>query len=71
MSIESALARNLDLLLDLPNVVDVALTERDGQDAILVFVSGKIPPGELAPHEQVPAFIDGYRTVVETTPSVG
>ena len=71
MSIEAVLARNLDLLLDLPNVVDVAITELDGQEALLVFVSQKIPPGDLTPQERVPAVIDGFRTVVDVAPSVG
>ena len=71
MSIEAVFARNVDLLLGLPNVVDVAITERNGQEALLVFVSRKIPPGDLTPQDRVPAVIDGYRTVVDVAPSVG
>ena len=71
MSIEAVLDRNINSLLALPNVVDVAITERDGREALLVFVSRKILPGDLNPHDRVPDIIDGYRTVVQVAPSVG
>ena len=58
-------------LLNLPNVVDVAITEKDGREAILVFVSRKVPRSGLADTDVVPEQIEGYATVVDTAPNVG
>lgn len=71
MTVEDVVARHAQSLMRLPNVVDVAITEKDGREAVLVFVSQKLPLKTLPPQDVIPPIIDGYATVVRTPLSVG
>lgn len=71
MTIEEVLTRHRDRLLKLPNVVDLALTERDGREAILVFVSRKLPSSALSAADLVPPSVEGFPTIVDLAPCVG
>jgi hypothetical protein len=54
----------MDRLMRLPNVVGVAIGDKDGKPTIRVLVSRKAPAGELRPDQQVPPIIEGIETDV-------
>ncbi|MGH9150088.1 MAG: hypothetical protein ACRD0D_02820 [Acidimicrobiales bacterium] len=54
-----------DELLALPNVVGVGIGERAGKPVIKVFVTSKVPTGELEPEQVVPRAIEGEAVDVE------
>jgi hypothetical protein len=65
MSIESVKTRVEPELLKLPNVIGCGIGEKEGREVIKVFVTAKVPEGELDPEAVVPKRIDGYDTDVE------
>lgn len=65
LSIESVKDRFEDELLALPNVVGVGIGERAGKPVIKVFVTSKVPTGELEPEQVVPRAIEGEAVDVE------
>lgn len=71
MDIKTALKKNQEKLLQLPNVTGVGIGEKDRKDVILVFVQKKIPESELQPQDIIPKELDGYRTDVEVQIKIG
>jgi hypothetical protein len=65
MSIESVKARIEPDLMKLANVIGCGIGVKEGMEVIKVFVSRKLPEGELDPQDVVPRTIDGYETDVE------
>ncbi len=63
MSIEATRAKHEDRLMALPNVVGVALGEREGTPVIQVLVTHVQP--DLPAQSQVPETLDGYPVAVE------
>jgi hypothetical protein len=71
MGIETVLRRHEASLLRLPNVTGTGIGEKDGKEAIIVFVRRKVPESSLRPSEIVPKTLDGYQTVVRQEIRVG
>lgn len=65
MSIEAALERHEEALMELANVVGVGIGERGAEAVIKVFVARKVPAAGLAPADVVPEMLDGYGVDVE------
>lgn len=54
-----------DRLLELPNVTGVGIGEKQGKEAIIVFVTKKIAESNLKPEEIIPKSLDGCSVDVE------
>jgi hypothetical protein len=65
IGIDEVRSRHEAALLELPNVTGVGIGERAGRPVIKVFVTEKVPESSLAPHERVPASLDGHEVDVE------
>lgn len=59
-----------NILLSLPNVNGVAIGEKAGKPAILVFVTHKVPESSLQPQEIIPKTLDGFETDVQEIGSI-
>ena len=65
MDITTAMRKHEERILRLANVTGIGIGEENGQPVIKVFVSRKLPEGELARRQIVPKALDGYPTDVE------
>jgi hypothetical protein len=65
VKIDEAKARHEPRLMALPNVVGVGMGEKGGQPVIKVFVTTKVPAGQLNAGEIVPEELEGFATDVE------
>lgn len=72
MDIVKAKEKHEESLLELPNVVGVAIGHKvvkgetqPGREVIKVFVTSKVPRSRLKPNEVVPKALEGYSTDVE------
>jgi hypothetical protein len=65
MKIETARRKHEQALMQLPNVTGVGIGEKRGKRVIKVFVTRRVPEGELQPREIVPKRLEGYETDVE------
>ena len=70
MDIESALKNHEAHILRLPNVTGVGISERNGKEVIVVFVTQKIPESQLATADIIPKQLDGYETDVQVSINV-
>lgn len=52
-------------LLNLPNVIGVAIGEKGGKPIIKIFVTHKVSEASLQPEEVVPKTLDGFETDVD------
>jgi hypothetical protein len=52
-------------LMQLPNVTGVGIGRKAGKEAIVVFVTHKVPESALQPQEVVPKILEGYETDVK------
>jgi hypothetical protein len=66
MSIEKTLKEYKRIIISLPNVTDVGIERKDGNERILVFVTKKIPPSKLEAWAIIPKKIEVYATEVRT-----
>lgn len=64
MDIEAILRKYEDRLMSLPNVVGVAIGERNKVAVIRVLVSRKLPADRLPAEHRVPRTLDGIATDV-------
>jgi hypothetical protein len=65
MDITMAMRKHEERILRLANVTGIGIGEENGRPVIKVFVSRKLPEGELAQGQIVPKALDGYPTDVE------
>ena len=65
MDITTAMRSHEERILRLANVTGIGIGEENGRPVIKVFVSRKLPEGELAQEQIVPKALDGYPTDVE------
>lgn len=65
MDVTAVLERHETALMGLPNVQGVGIGEKNGQPAIKVFVSQKVPESSLREEERVPGQVEGVPTDVE------
>jgi hypothetical protein len=65
MDITTAMRRHEEQILRLANVTGIGIGEEKGRPVIKVFVSRKLPEGELSQGQIVPKTLDGYPTDVE------
>jgi len=65
MDITTAMRRHEEQILRLENVTGIGIGEKNGRPVIKIFVSRKLPEGELAQGQVVPKVLDGYPTDVE------
>lgn len=65
MSIETVKRKYEEKLMQLPNVIGVALGEKGGQRVISVFVTKKISKSSLRAEEIIPETLDGFEVDVE------
>jgi hypothetical protein len=65
MSIENVKTKHQDWLMSLPNVMGVAIGQKNGSQVIKVFVTGKVLESTLRPDEIIPKTLEGYEVDVE------
>ncbi len=65
MSIENVKRKHEDWLMSLPNVMGVAIGQKNGNQVIKVFVTGKVQESFLKPAEIIPKTLEGYPVDVE------
>jgi hypothetical protein len=71
MTIESVMRKHEEELMQLPNVTGVGISEKNGKEIIVVFVSKKVPESQLKPSDVVPKTCEGYETDVQPEIRVG
>jgi hypothetical protein len=64
MNIESVQKKHEDELMRLPNVRAVGICEKDGKEALAVYVTHKVLKTSLKRHERIPENLGGYPVVV-------
>lgn len=65
MDITTAMRTHEEQILRLANVTGIGVGEKNGRPVIKIFVSRKLPEGDLGPEQIVPKALDGYATDVE------
>jgi hypothetical protein len=65
MSIETIKQKYEKELMQLPNVIGLAIGEKDGKQAIIVFVTRKVPKASLQPKDMLPETLGGFAVDVE------
>jgi hypothetical protein len=65
MSIQTVMRKYEKGLRFLSNVTAVGVSEKDGEEVIVVIVKRKLPESALQSWEIIPDELDGYRTVVK------
>ena len=65
MNIETIKQKYEQRLMQLPNVVGLAIGEKDGKQVIVVFVSRKVPKASLQTKDILPETLDGFEVDVE------
>lgn len=65
MTIETIKTKYEEKLMQLPNVIGVALGEKRGKRVIRVFVSNKVSKSSLHAEEMIPETLEGFEVDVE------
>lgn len=64
MNIESVQRKYEEELMQLPNVKAVGIGEKDGEEALAVYVTHKVLKSSLKRNERIPKSLGGYPVVV-------
>ena len=65
MNVEAVRIKYEEQLMRLPNVTGVGIGEKAGKEAIMVFVTHKVPESSLRPEEIIPKTLEGFEVDVE------
>ncbi|MBM3235918.1 hypothetical protein FJZ31_06420 [Candidatus Poribacteria bacterium] len=65
MNVETVRMKYEEQLMRLPNVTGVGIGEKAGKEAIMVFVTHKVPESSLRPEEIIPKTLEGFEVDVE------
>lgn len=71
MDANAVLNKHEKFLLKHRNVTDIGISEANGEEFIIVFVSKKLPESELKLEDIVPKNLDGVRIKVEPEIKIG